>query len=77
MSLFRFEEHDIFLPMIVLEELDGHKKGMTEVARNARQTSRTLDALAGTPGADITAGFQLGSTGHREAGGKLLFQTQP
>ena len=43
MSLFRFEEHDIFLPMIVLEELDGHKKGMTEVARNARQASRTLD----------------------------------
>ena len=77
MCLFRFEEHDIYLPMIVLEELDGHKKGMTEVARNARQTSRTLDALAGTPGADITAGFQLNSTGHREAGGKLLFQTQP
>ena len=77
MCLFRFEEHDIFLPMIVLEELDGHKKGMTEVARNARQTSRILDALAGTPGADITAGFQLASTGHREALGKLLFQTQP
>jgi PhoH-like ATPase len=77
MSLFRFEEHDIYLPMIVLEELDGHKKGMTEVARNARQTSRTLDALAGAPGADITAGFQLASTGHRDARGKLLFQTQP
>ena len=77
MCLFRFEEHDIFLPMIVLEELVGHKKGMTEVARNARQTSRILDALAGTPGADITAGFQLASTGHREALGKLLFQTQP
>ena len=56
MSLFRFEEHDIFLPMIVLEELDGHKKGMTEVARNARQASRTLDALAGAQGADIAAG---------------------
>ena len=77
MCLFRFEEHDIFLPMIVLEELDGHKKGMTEVARNARQTSRTLDALAGTPGADIGSGFQLSSTGQREAKGKLLFQTQP
>ena len=77
MSLFRFEEHDIYLPMIVLEELDGHKKGMTEVARNARQTSRTLDALAAAPGADITAGFQLSSTGNRDAGGKLLFQTQP
>ncbi len=77
MSLFRFEEHDIYLPMIVLEELDAHKKGMTEVARNARQTSRTLDALAGVPEADITAGFQLDSTGHVTAKGKLLFQTQP
>ena len=77
MCLFRFEEHDIYLPMIVLEELDGHKKGMTEVARNARQTSRTLDALAAAPGADISAGFKLDSTGHTEARGKLLFQTQP
>ena len=76
MCLFRFEEHDIFLPMIVLEELDGHKKGMTEVARNARQTSRSLDALAGTNGADIASGLQLASTGHREAKGKLFFQTQ-
>jgi PhoH-like ATPase len=76
MCLFRFEEHDIFLPMIVLEELDGHKKGMTEVARNARQTSRSLDALAGSNGADIGVGLKLDTTGHREAKGKLYFQTQ-
>jgi PhoH-like ATPase len=76
MSLFRFEEHDIFLPMIVLEELDGHKKGMTEVARNARQASRSLDALAGAQGADIASGLKLDTTGHREAGGCLFFQTK-
>ncbi|MEO7128847.1 MAG: PhoH family protein [Rhodoferax sp.] len=76
MCLFRFEEHDIFLPMIVLEELDAHKKGMTEVARNARQTSRSLDTLAGTQGADFGNGLKLDTTGHREAGGKLFFQTQ-
>jgi PhoH-like ATPase len=76
MCLFRFEEHDIFLPMIVLEELDGHKKGMTEVARNARQTSRTLDALAGANGADIAKGLKLDTTGHKEAGGCLFFQTR-
>ncbi|MFL6694750.1 MAG: PIN domain-containing protein, partial [Ramlibacter sp.] len=76
MCLFRFEEHDIFLPMIVLEELDGHKKGTTEVARNARQASRSLDALAGAQGADIAAGLKLSSTGHGEAGGNLFFQTQ-
>ena len=76
MCLYRFEEHDIFLPMIVLEELDSNKKGMTEVARNARQTSRSLDALAGAKEADMGLGLKLDTTGHLEAGGKLFFQTQ-
>ena len=79
-SLFRFDEHDIYLPMITLEELDGHKKGMTEVARNVRQVSRDLDALAATLGTrDVTSmadGVPLSRTGHREAGGRLFFQTQ-
>ncbi|EHL21282.1 PhoH family protein [Acidovorax sp. NO-1] len=76
-SLFRFEEHDIFLPMIVLEELDGHKKGMTEVARNGRQASRTLDALVATQGADMARGLRLDATGQKAAGGCLYFQTAP
>ncbi|HEX5687594.1 MAG TPA: PhoH family protein [Ideonella sp.] len=78
MSLFRFEEHDIYLPMITLEELDGHKKGMSEVSRNVRQVSRELDALAtdGQSGKfDPAEGITLAKTGHREAGGKLFFQT--
>jgi PhoH-like ATPase len=75
--LFRFEEHDVYLPMIVLEELDAHKKGMTEVARNGRQTSRTLDALAALPGTDMTQGLPLSGTGHTQARGRLFFQTEP
>ena len=79
MSLFRFEEHDVFLPMITLEELDGHKKGMSEVARSVRQVSRELDALASLSThnglLDAHAGIELAKTGHREAGGKLYFQT--
>ena len=79
MSLFRFEEHDVFLPMITLEELDGHKKGMSEVARSVRQVSRELDALASLASKggvlDAAAGIPLAQTGHREAGGKLYFQT--
>ena len=79
MSLFRFEEHDVFLPMITLEELDGHKKGMSEVARSVRQVSRELDALATLAAKDGSldahAGIDLAKTGHREAGGKLFFQT--
>ena len=82
MSLFRFEEHDVFLPMITLEELDGHKKGMSEVARSVRQVSRELDALASLAAKDGSldgnakdGGIELAKTGHREAGGKLYFQT--
>ncbi|HEU4460787.1 MAG TPA: PhoH family protein [Methylibium sp.] len=77
-SLFRFEEHDVYLPMITLEELDGHKKGLSEVSRNVRQVSRELDALAGGPDAkqlQAEDGIPLAKTGHKEAGGKLFFQT--
>ena len=80
MCLFRFEEHDIYLPMITLEELDGHKKGMSEVARNVRQVSRELDSLAASLQHatldEMAKGLPLDHTGHREAGGKLFFQTQ-
>ncbi|CAN0621409.1 PhoH-like ATPase [Burkholderia multivorans] len=73
-SLFRFEEHDVYLPMMTLEELDNHKKGMSEVARNARQVSRTLDALVADAG-PISAGIPLARLGSREALGRLYFQT--
>jgi len=76
-SLFRFEEHDIFLPMIVLEELDGHKRGMTEVARNGRQASRMLDALVAAQNTDMASGLRLDATGQQAAGGSLFFQTAP
>ena len=45
--LFRFEEHDIYLPMVTIEELDNNKKGSSEVARNARQTHRFLEEIIG------------------------------
>jgi PhoH-like ATPase len=75
-SLFRFEEHDVFLPMMTLEELDGHKKGMSEVARSARQVSRTLDALVASCKSPIEEGIALNALGNTEAAGRLYFQTQ-
>ena len=75
-SLFRFEEHDVYLPMVTLEELDNHKKGMSEVARNARQVSRSLDALvAGMDDHATIAGIPLAKLGNKEAKGRLYFQT--
>ena len=80
-SLFRFEEHDIYLPMLTLEELDAHKKGMTEVARNARQASRFLDELVTTyalPGTEgIVDGIPLNEKSSGAATGRLFLQTEP
>lgn len=59
-ALFRFKEHDIFLPMVVLEELDRAKKGLSEVARNVRQVSRFLDEiLESSDPKDIASGLPL------------------
>lgn len=74
-SLFRFEEHDIFLPMVTLEELDNHKKGMSEVARNARQASRYLDEIVSSHQTNIEAGISLSTQGNKLAKGRLFMQT--
>jgi len=80
-SMFRFEEHDVFLPMIVLEELDAAKKGLTEVARNVRQVSRFIGDMMNAQDATrlddglelvIPQGLELSSSDH----GRLYFQTQ-
>jgi PhoH-like ATPase len=82
-SLFRFEEHDIFLPMMTLEELDNHKKGVSEVARNVRQVTRSLDAMieaiadTSDNGLNMAEGIPLSVLGNKEATGRLYFQTQP
>lgn len=44
-SVFSFDEHDVIIPMVVLEELDRHKSRPDEVGRNVRQVTRSLDGL--------------------------------
>ncbi len=79
-AIFRFEEHDIYLPMIVLEELDNGKKGLSEVSRNVRQVSRYIDQLvSGKSEADIAGGLSLSTLHGVEqsdlASGRIFFQT--
>ncbi len=82
-ALFRFQEHDIFIPMTVLEELDRAKKGPSEVARNARQASRFLDELiVKGNGSTVHAGIPLPSVEwatsiDNRCVGRLFFETQP
>ncbi|HEB54689.1 MAG TPA: PhoH family protein [Gammaproteobacteria bacterium] len=85
-ALFRFQEHDLFIPMMVLEELDNNKKGHSEVARNARQTSRFIDELMGRASKEeIEQGISLDlyhlneddtdKKGEKSESGSLFFQT--
>lgn len=76
-SIFRFQEHDIYLPLMTLEELDNHKSGMTDVARNARQVSRTLDGILQNLEGPIDKGIPLETLNHGEATGRLFIQTKP
>ncbi len=81
-AIFRFEEHDVYLPMVVLEELDANKKGLSEASRNARQVSRFLDDMMRDVGKDqIDAGLVIptgfsGNHGKRPPTGRLFFQTR-
>jgi PhoH-like ATPase len=75
-SLFRFEEHDVFLPIMTLEELDNHKSGISEIARNARQASRFLDDIVSHAKGPIAEGIPLKRHEADNAGGRLFLQTE-
>jgi len=78
MALFRFKEQDVFLPMVVLEELDAAKKGLSEVARNVRQVSRLLDdMIAHQSPESISAGLPLKhpAAAVDQPAGRLCLQT--
>jgi len=66
-SLQRFDEHDVILPIVVLEEMDKVKKGFDELARNVREASRQLDELS-MDCDDLSKGCPL------PGGGRLFFE---
>jgi PhoH-like ATPase len=77
-AIYHFEEHDIYLPMVVLEELDSHKMGTSEVARNVRQTNRMLvELMSNASHAQIASGLPIPSyiNSDKTSSGKLYFQT--
>ncbi|MDI1352321.1 MAG: PIN domain-containing protein, partial [bacterium] len=78
-AIYHFDEHDIYLPMVVLEELDNHKTGTSEIARNVRQLNRMLvELMSNASHEQIVSGLPIptyvsSKTGH--SSGKLFFQT--
>ena len=80
-SIFRFEEHDVFIPMVVLEELDAAKKGVSEVSRNVRQVSRFIDSVInGATSDEIDHGLEMQQqvtlVNKETHSGKLFLQTK-
>ena len=75
-SLYRFEEHDLYVPIMTLEELDNNKKGTTEVARNTRQASRMLDEIVSSSDNGIETGIALEGPSRGQATGRLHLQTE-
>jgi PhoH-like ATPase len=75
-SLFRFEEHDVYLPIMTLEELDSHKRGLSDVSRNARQASRFLDEIVTGDLDEIRNGLAIRTKDGQQAKGRLFLQTE-
>jgi PhoH-like ATPase len=75
-SLFRFQENDIYIPIMTLEELDNNKRGVSEISRNARQASRMLDEIVSAAPDGITLGIALEAPSHGLASGRLFLQTE-
>jgi len=75
-SLFRFEEHDVYLPIMTLEELDSNKRGLSDVSRNARQASRFLDEIVTGTLADIKNGLSIKTKDGQQSKGRLFLQTE-
>jgi len=75
-SLFRFEEHDLYLPIATLEELDQHKRGLSDVSRNARQASRFLDEIVTGDLDVIKKGLLIKTRDGQHSKGRLFLQTE-
>jgi PhoH-like ATPase len=75
-SLFRFDDNDVYLPIVTLEELDNHKRGLSDVARNARQASRFLDEIVSTQKTNIKEGLQIRVKDGQASRGRLFLQTE-
>ncbi|WP_159883902.1 PhoH family protein [Paenibacillus puerhi] len=56
-AIYAFDEHDVVIPAVVLEEIDLKKRNADELGRNSRQISRMLDALRA--GGYLNEGIEL------------------
>jgi PhoH-like ATPase len=77
-SLFKFKEHDVFIPFVTVEELDGKKAGSGDVNRNARQATRLIEEVltAGACEGLRPEGYPLAGFNGGACSGSLLVQQE-
>ena len=75
LCMYHFQEHDVFIPLEVLEELDNHKKGPAEISRSSREASRQFDAICNGDNSDVQKGLSLAAASHGKATGRIFFQS--
>ena len=62
-AIYKFDEHEVVLPIYVIEEVDRFKRDMNELGRNARMLTRFIDELREKADANLQAGVTLPSGG--------------
>lgn len=75
-SLFSFKDNDVYLVRPVLAQLDRHKKGQSDVARNARQVTRMLDTIFKGEKRLLEHGASMAEASGGSATGNLFFQME-
>lgn len=73
--IFKFEDNDVYIPTVVRAELDNHKKGTDDTARNSREFSRTLKSELSKHSQNIRDGIPLKEASKKIATGRLYLQT--
>ena len=58
-ALHRFDEHDVVLPLVVIEELDRKKTLMDTVGRNARMTLRLIEEIRVASGGGLKEAVRM------------------
>lgn len=76
LCVFRFQEHHVFIPSQVVDELDNNKKGHDEKNKNSRESSRTIETITSEGIANILDGIPLLDLSGKIATGCLFLQTE-
>ncbi len=58
-AIQKFQDNDVIIPLIVLEELDAHKLRHDEIGKNAREVVRYIDSLKTKHKGDFNKGISI------------------